>query len=308
MNYIEKWYYKLTEITPEFVINIIKSILIIVIFGFLIKIIDKLIMKKYDNVQSRYKTKKIFHYVFMAFSVLIIGAIWFEEFQSLTTFLGLFSAGIAIALKDLLTDVAGWIFIVWRKPFQVGDRIQISHHAGDVIDLRIFQFTLLEIGNWVDGDQSTGRIVHIPNGKLFSESLANYSRGFKYIWNEIPVVVTFESDWKKAKEILLEIVNKNTEHLSGEAEKRVKEASRKFMIFYTKLTPTVYTSAGDSGVILTMRYLCNPRNRRNTIQDIWEDVLEEFSRHDDIDLAYPTHRVYNNKVEGKKHTTSNNIN
>ena len=67
---------------------------------------------------------------------------------------------------------------------------------------RIFMFTLMEIGNWVDADQSTGRVIHIPNGKVFKEVLANYSKGFQYIWNEIPVLVTFESNWKKAKEIL----------------------------------------------------------------------------------------------------------
>ena len=60
----------------------------------------------------------------------------------------------------------------------------------------------MEIGNWVDADQNTGRIVHIPNGKIFTETLANYGKGFEYIFNEIPVLITFESDWKKAKKNL----------------------------------------------------------------------------------------------------------
>ena len=76
-----------------------------------------------------------------------------------------------------------------------------------LIDLRIFQFTLMEIGNWVDADQSTGRIVHVPNGSVFVTPLANYAKGFQYIWNEIPVLVTFESDWRRAKEILEGIAN-----------------------------------------------------------------------------------------------------
>ena len=80
-------------------------------------------------------------------------------------------------------------------------------HAGDVIDIRLFQFSINEIGNWVDADQSTGRIIHIPNGIVFTEPQANYTAGFQYIWNEIPVLVTFESDWKKAKQILTDIVN-----------------------------------------------------------------------------------------------------
>ena len=68
-----------------------------------------------------------------------------------------------------------------------------------MIDQRAFQFTLLEIGNWVDADQTTGRVVHVPNGKIFTEPLVNYNQGLEYIWNEVSVTVTFESNWRKAK-------------------------------------------------------------------------------------------------------------
>jgi small-conductance mechanosensitive channel len=160
-------------------------------------------------------------------------------------------------------------------------------------------FTLMEIGNWVDADQSTGRVIHIPNGKIFTEMLANYSRGFQYLWHEIPVLVTFESNWQKAKEILLSIAQHRAEALSSTAERRVRQAAKKFMIFYTKLTPTVYTTVRDSGVLLTIRMLCEPRSRRGTEQSIWENILTEFAKHDDIDFAYPTQRFYNNLAEGK---------
>ena len=101
-----------------------------------------------------------------------------------------------------MTNLAGWVFIAIRKPFAVGDRIEIGDHTGDVIDMRLFQFTLVETGNWVDADQSTGRIIHIPNGWVFRQSTANYTAGFNFIWNEIPVTVTFESNWEKARDIL----------------------------------------------------------------------------------------------------------
>jgi small-conductance mechanosensitive channel len=212
----------------------------------------------------------------------------------------LVSAGIAIALRDPLVNLAAWVFIVWRRPFTVGDRIEIGSNRGDVIDLRIFQFTLMEIGNWVDADQSTGRIIRIPNGKVFTEMLANYSKGFKYIWNEIPVLVTFESNWRKGKEILSEIGTRHAEHLTEKAAKRVKEASAQMMVFYATLTPAVYTSVKDSGVMLTIRYLCKPRERRGTEQAIWEDILTAFAQRDDIDFAYPTQRRVDNVREGKK--------
>ena len=206
-----------------------------------------------------------------------------------------------------MTAIAGWFFIIWRRPFNVGDRIQIGQHAGDVIDVRIFKFTLMEIGNWVDADQSTGRVLHIPNGLVLSEIVSNYSRGFQYIWNELPVLVTFESNWKKAKTILQEIVTKHAQHSSEVAQKHIQEASRRFMIFYSVLTPTVYTSVAESGVLLTIRYLCEPRTRRGTSETIWEDVLHQFAAHKDINFAYPTRRFYDNLREGELGTRPSTV-
>lgn len=257
------------------------------------------VAKRSDDVRVRYGWRKASSYFSVVIGILILGRIWFTEFESVSVFFGLMSAGLAIALKDPIVNFVGWSFILWRRPFTVGDRVQIGGHAGDVIDLRLFQFTLMEIGKWVDADQSTGRLIHVPNGKIFTEELLNYSKGFQYIWNELPVLVTFESNWKTAKTILMSIGYQHAEHLSKEAEEGVKAAARKFMIIYTVLTPTVYVKAKDSGVCLTLRYLCKPHRRRDSEHAIWEDVLAEFSRHDDIEFAYPTVRRYDNQREGK---------
>ena len=96
--------------------------------------------------------------------------------QDMALYLGFISAGLAVALKDLLVNLTAWLFIVIRKPFTVGDRITIGPTSGDVIDIRLFTFTLAEIGNWVDADQSTGRIVHVPNGFLFLKEMFNYTQ------------------------------------------------------------------------------------------------------------------------------------
>ena len=158
---------------------------------------------------------------------------------------------------------------------------------------------IVEIGNWVGDDQSTGRIIHVPNGRVFSETLANYSKGFRYIWDEVSVLITFESNWRDAKAIVTDIVEHHAAHLSERAEMRLREASRNFMIFYNKLTPIVYTRVEDSGVQLTLRYLTEPQKRRERKQALWEDILDAFGRRDDIDFAYPTQRMYFNVREGK---------
>lgn len=296
------WFEDTTGLSSSIVANLIKSILVIIALVILNKVISRIIFKQTEDVYVRYRWRKTQDYITFFIGLLLISSIWIEEVKSLATFFGLLSAGIAIALKDPLTDLAGWLFILWRKPFDVGDRIQLGDHAGDVIDIRIFQFTLIEIGNWVDADQSTGRILHIPNSRIFLQTLANYSSGFNYIWHEIGVLVTFESNWTKAKRILTEIVNQHSEHFSKPAEKKIKETSKKYMIFYRNLTPIVYTSVKDSGVMLTMRFLCDPRQRRSYEQTIWEMVLKAFAQCDDIDFAYPTQRFYNNKSEGKPGT------
>jgi len=260
-------------------------------------IILRIVWARSDDAAARYGWRKITGYVAMAIGTLGIARVWFIGLGSFATFAGLASAGLAIALKDMVANLAGWVFIVWRRPFTVGDRIQIGEHRGDVIDIRAFQFSLMEVGNWVDADQSTGRVLHVPNGLLLTQPVANYNRGFPYIWNEIPVLVTFESDWKRAKELLLEIVAKRPEALSERAEQALREASKKFFIRYPTLTPTVYTTVKDSGVLLTLRYLCPPRRRRGTEQSIWEAILEAFAEEPRIDFAYPTTRFYRGAQE-----------
>lgn len=287
-------------ISPAIQYKIIESLVIIIIIILIQRLIRRFWIAKVGDLKVRYQWQKITLYLAVFLIIIFLSNIWLQLFGSVGTFLGLVSAGIAIALKDPLVNMVGWFFILIRQPFKVGDRIQIGKNAGDVIDLRLFQFSINEIGNWVGADQSTGRIIHIPNGIVFLEPQANYTAGFHYIWNEIPVLLTFESDWEKAKKILTDIINHHGVMLSNEAENQIKAAAKKFLIFYTKLTPIVYTEVKDSGVLLTMRYMCNPRERRATIERIWESVLKEFAKHKDIDFAYPTQRFYNNSIEGKE--------
>ena len=294
------WIEDVLGVTPEIqqkILNSLIAVAVIYITSFMIVI---LIKRRTDNVRTVYMWNKTLGYFRMFFLLIALMKIWFEGVGDLGTYFGLLSAGVAISLKDPLANFAGWIFILWRRPLELGDRIEIGGNKGDVIDIRIFQFTLMEIGNWVQADQSTGRIIHIPNGVLFSTPLSNYNKGFELIWNEIPVLVTFESNWKKAKKELEEVANHINPGMEETAKKKIKESAKKFMIYYKNLSPIVYTSVKDSGVLLTLRYLCEPRNRRGSENDIWENILQRFSHHADIDFAYPTTRFYDNSNEGKE--------
>ena len=270
--------------------KIIATIIAFILFFVIKKLILRIVYNTTENVKTRYQWHKITSYISFSLISIIIANIWLEGIESIATYLGLVSAGIAIALKEPLTNLTGWLYIIWRSPFDVGDRIQLGHETGDVIDTNLFNYTLMEIGNWVDADDHTGRLIHVPNGLIFTATLANYGKGFKYIWNEMPVLVTFESDWRKAKNILLKIVHENSIIQTKSAEKKFKEAKKVFMLKKPDLEPTVITKVEDSGVELTLRYLCRPDMRRETEHKIWEDILDKFDKYDNIDFAYPTQR------------------
>ena len=285
------WLYKFftySSIQAKFISTFVAIIIFIIIRRLVVRII-------YRNVEDsliRYKWQKTITYIVFVLGVITIGRVWFKGIESIATYLGLLSAGIAIALRDPITNITAWMFILSRSPFTVGDRIEIGENAGDVIDINFFNFTVMEIGKWIDGESTTGRLIHIPNGKVFTENLANYGKGFKYIWNELPVIITFESDWRKAKKILQDISLKHTIHISKVAAKKFEEVSRLFMMHKPNFNPEVYTMVEESGVKLTVRYLCNPRKRRASSQAIWENVLIAFSKESNIDFAYPTIRYY----------------
>jgi small-conductance mechanosensitive channel len=279
--------------------RLLTTLAVVLVFIGIRYVVLRVVYRRVEDTKALYQWRKTITYITYLLAILVVGRIWVQGFESVSTFLGLLSAGLAIALRDPIVNFAGWLFIISRRPFDVGDRIQIGSNQGDVIDIRVFQFTLMEIGNWVEADQSTGRVIHVPNGRVFQEAQANYSKGFAYIWNEIPILVTFESNWRKAKEILTEIANRDAEHLSKAAEESVRLAARQFMIFFTHLTPVVYTRIADSGVLLTIRYLCEPRKRRSTAEKMAEDILSRFAECHDIDFAYPTYRIYDNLREGK---------
>lgn len=246
-----------------------------------------------SDPELQFRARKALTYGATAVMVTSLTFIWLPFVDGLATFLGLLSAGLAIALADVFLNLAGWVYIVFRRPFRVGDRIEIGGSAGDVIDIRAFRFTLLEIRDWVDADQSTGRVIHVPNGHIFRESAANFTEGFHYIWHEVPMLVTFESDWKAAERYMMTALSEVAIE-PGAARKRIEQvsASRDYRINYTQLTPITYVSTRDSGVLLTGRVLVEARTRRGIEDAIWRSLLDAI--HDDptVELAYPTIRGF----------------
>lgn len=282
------------HLDPELQTKLTSSLIILITLWAIRLLALRFIHSRFrDNARALYSWNKAIQYIVVIVGLFLVGRLWLEGVQSLATYLGILSAGLAIALQDLIVNLAGWFFIIWRRPFVVGDRVQIGEHKGDVIDIRLFEFSMLEVGaGRIQAEQSTGRVIHVPNGKVFTEALANTHQGLPFVWNELPVRVTFESDWEKAKSILAEIIKRDAPDIQEQLKEYVRKGGQRFVISYTNVQPTVYTRVDASGVLLTMRYLVDPRKLRNSEQIIWEAVLRAFARHWDIEFAYETQREY----------------
>jgi len=261
----------------------------LMMFGFI-----RLINQRFRDIKTRHAVRKNIIYIFTISLFVIIFFIWIQNISSISIFLGVAGAGLALALQEAILCIAGWMLILMRHPFEAGDRIEINGIKGDVIDIRLFQTSLLEIGNWVDADQSTGRIVNVPNSFVFKYENYNYSRGFEFIWHEIPILLTFESDWKRGREVMMAHAKNLAEGFEDEVNRKIEAMRNRYMIYYGKLTPIVYVSIKDSGVELTLRYLTEAKKRRSTQDRLCQAILDDFEKEPTVNFAYPTYRIVKN--------------
>lgn len=281
----------------DFVLNdpIIQRLLIafglaLLIF-LVIQLIKRLIGRYIDDPERQFRIARLVSRLGgVVILVLFIGAV-FDTTRDLFTLLTVVGAGLAIAMREALMSIFAWGYITVHTPYRPGDRIEINGVRGDVIDVRIVHTILMEIGSWVDADQSTGRIVHVPNAWVFLHGAKNYTRGFHFIWNEIMLTVTFRSDWKAAREILLSFAEESAAIVEQEARQEIKRMAREYLVFYSILTPFVYVRLADNGVRLTLRYLCEARKRRGTEHAITVSLLDAFKEHGNIELAHPAVHV-----------------
>lgn len=271
--------------------GLIESVVVLGLGLALRALILRIVQSRSDDSRVYYSWRKGTQYVFTFLIAGMIASIWFQGTKDIATFLGLLSAGVAVALKDPLSNLVGWAYVMWQRPFKVGDRIELEDTIGDVIDQRFFSFTMLEVGNWTGGEQSTGRVLHVPNAKVFAHGLYNYTEPFDFIWEEIPVDITFESDWREAKRLLTQVIDARAEEIVPKAKEELSRATRRTLIHYQILSPIVYTSVVAHGVRLTMRYLTPTRQRRSELERAWEATLDAFDADETIQLAYPTQRV-----------------
>lgn len=271
---------------PTFEKILITAVILLLALG-LAKVSQRLAARYVDDLERRYRASKLARRVIALLTLLLVVGLWLPNLGSLFTLLTVVGAGLAIATREVLLSFVGWMDVALRSPFEQGDRIEINGLRGDVVDIRLLHSTLMEIGGWVGADQSSGRLVHFPNSWVFQYPIYNYTHGFNFIWNEMSVTVTFRSDWEAAREIMAELAQESADIIEQQAVQQLRRLSREYLVHYSILTPFVYIRIVDSGVQLTLRYLCEVRKRRGTEHAFAQQILRRFAEHDRIELAYP---------------------
>ncbi len=266
--------------TIDFYRKTILTVVILLLYFILRSSINRLLLPRISDDSPYLVTiRKLTGYLLNILTVLLIFAVWVQKLGDLTVALGLLAAGLAFALQEIIGSIAGWTTIISGQPFVIGDRIETGGIRGDVVDVSLLRTKLMEIGNWMGGDHNTGRIVTVSNANIFKEPLFNYSRHINYVWDEISVPVTYESDWKKAIGIMTTAASENPAYqdLLPKAHEQRRRTRREFAIKITSLEPRVYVRLTDNWIELGLIYPVDTEARRSFRSNVSQRILEDFS-------------------------------
>lgn len=272
-----KYLSDLTTINKTYISLILSTTIVILIFSFAKKMGRKTIQKKIEG-RKEYLINQTIQIILNVLEVVFLLFIWNEYIQSLMTLISVTSAAMTIALRELILNFFCGIYIKMKKPFQVEDRIEVKGIRGDVMNISSLNFEVLEISTKDDHGQSTGVIVTFPNSVVFSEPVRNLNKGFKYVWDELTVKVTMDSDLVKNKQELYKIVN-NIEIIKNIPKKmkaQINDINTTNRVYFNKYDPTIYTKIVGDHIELTIRYLMHPKKGRYVESVIWNKILEKY--------------------------------
>lgn len=259
------------------IIKILRTTLWVTILIIAIIFLRKLVKRRIVDIAYRYKFQKMIELVGISLIVLIILlSFTLDNLKDYTVIIGLFTAGIAFTLQELILSVAGSFYIFALRVYKPGDRIEINNIRGDVIDINSMYTTIMEMGEWVSSDNYSGRIVKISNAFVFKGPIKNYSMDFPFVWDELNILITFESDIALAKQI---IVTTSTELLSEYTKNSIakwQEMVERYYIENAKLEPTIAISLTDNWVALNLRYITDYKRRRATKNELFEQIQKSI--------------------------------
>jgi small-conductance mechanosensitive channel len=242
------------------------------------RILERTLPSHFRKADARYRARKLI--VFSGYvTILLFLAILFEDRLGRLSFaIGIAGAGFAVALQDVIASVAGAFSIGFSSLYAVGDRVQIGDTRGDVIDIGLLRTSLMETGNWVNGDQYNGRIVRIPNSAVLKAAVFNYSQGFRFIWDEIKVVLSTASDCQFARATFLRLAKEAMGDYLVEAKASWKVISDNNRTANPLLDPTVALIVNAGALEFTISYVVDYTKRTVMKDRLFSAVVEEIAK------------------------------
>lgn len=253
----------------------IASILIgAAIIWIIINAIQRNLFTKIKDNDNRYRAKKFSSFVGYILTILLLTIVFSDKLGGLTVALGVAGAGIAFALQEVIVSFAGWLAIMFGGFYKTGDRVQLGGIKGDVMDIGVLRTTIMETGQWVDGDLYNGRIVFIANSFVFKEPVFNYSGDFPFLWDEIKIPIQYGSNYELAKEIFEQVGKDVAGELSEKSKEQWIVLQDKYRLEDAQTDSMVSLIANDNWVEYTLRYIVNYKRRRITKTALYTQILK----------------------------------
>lgn len=258
----------------------VAAIIGIVVIYLTFRVLEKTLPRHFSQASVRYRARKFI--VFCGYvTVLLFLAILFEDRLGRLSFaLGIAGAGLAVALQDVIASIAGAFSIGFSSLYTVGDRVQIGDTRGDVIDIGLLRTTLMETGNWVNLDLYNGRIVRIPNSAVLKGSVFNYSQGFRFIWDEIKVVLSTGSDCQFAKETFLRLAREAVGEYLVEAKASWRVISENYRSANPPLEPSVSLAVNAGALEFSISYVVDYAKRTLMKDRLFSRIVQEIAKSD----------------------------
>lgn len=283
------------------------NIALIVFILFLVSFLFKRVIKRYivDN-ERFYMANKIVTFINVSLIILILLFSYIDNVGYFATVLGFASAGLAIAMRDWFMSLLGWLVIVVGGSIHVGDRVRFvkdgMEYVGDVLDISMQRITIMEdvTLTTLETNRRAGRIVFVPNNYIFTSMIANYSHGsLKTVWDGIDIIITFDSNHKKAAHIVKEICRKYSKGYTDITRKQINKLRDRYSLKNSNVEPRIFTFIEPYGIKISGWYLTNAYATLTLRSTISADIIDAFNAESDITIAYPTQTFYTGPIKAK---------
>jgi small-conductance mechanosensitive channel len=227
----------------------------------------------------------------LGFTILIfffIISVLFDNWYTFMVSLGLISLILGFALQTPITSFIGWMYIVFFRPFKIGDRIKISETTGDVIDINYLETRIwASYGDFQECDFPAGRLVSVPNANVLTASVHNFSWNlFPFIWDEITFYVSYTSDLALAESVMVDTYEKKKPKYEGLSIHH-KQLLQKTELTEDQLSDKPYVSIRNSDntwIKITLHYLIFPKEAGQFKTALFKALLTRFKEHENTIL------------------------